>query len=84
MIKGGIVMDFDVQFRYAQKKIGRVSGTFVRAPGDKIQAVLIADTVDEARLYRVGYCQDGAELRADYFEYVYDNSFARRRRRNRY
>lgn len=77
-------MDTDNKFRYAQKKIGRVSGTFVRSPGETRQAVLIANTVDDARLYRLGYCQDGQEMRADYFEYVYDNSFARRRRRNRY
>jgi hypothetical protein len=77
-------MDFDGQFRYAQKKIRRVSGTFARVPGETRQRILIADTVDDARLYRIGYCQDGQELRADYFEYVYDNSFARRRRRNRY
>lgn len=77
-------MDTDNKFRYAQKKIGRVSGTFVRAPGETKQAVLVANTVDDARLYRLGYYQDGQEMRADYFEYVYDNSFARRRRRNRY
>jgi hypothetical protein len=77
-------MDSNIRFRYARKKMVRVSGTFVRSPGDQKQAVLIADTVDDARLYRIGYCQDGQELRADYFEYVYDNSFARRRRRNRY
>ena len=77
-------MDFDVQFWYAHNKIGRVSGNFIREPLDQKQDVLIADTVDDALLYRIGYCQDGKELRADYFEYVYDNSFARRRRRNRY
>ncbi len=68
----------------AQKKIANVSQSFVRSPGDQKEAILIADTVEDARLYRIGYCQDGQELRADYFEYVYDNSFAKRRRRNRY
>ena len=56
-------MDTDNKFRYAQKKIGRVSGTFVRAPGETRQAVLVANTVDDARLYRLGYCQDGQEMR---------------------
>lgn len=74
----------DCKFRYAQKKIARVAGTFVRAPGEHKKAVLIANTVDDARLYRLGYCQDGQEMRADYYDFVYDNSFARRRRRNRY
>lgn len=78
------MMDSNIKFRYTQKKIARVSGTFVRSPGDRKQVVLIADTVDSARLYRLGYCQNGQEMRADYYEFVYDNSFARRRRRNRY
>jgi hypothetical protein len=70
---------------YAQKKVGRITKTF-EPPRDgyRNQACHIADTVDKARLYRLGYCQDGRELRADYYEYVYDTSFARRRRRNRY
>ena len=70
--------------RYSQKRIAHVSKTFVRYSKECKQAVLIAGTVEDARLYRIGYCQDGQELRADYLEYVYDNSFARRRRRNRY
>lgn len=69
---------------YSQKRIARVSKTFARSNRECKQAVLIADTIDDARLYRIGYCQDGQELRADYMEYVYDNSFARRRRRKRY
>ena len=73
-----------MKYRYANKRINRIAGTFVRAPGEHKKAVLIANTVDDARLYRLGYCQDGQEMRADYYEYVYDNSFARRRRRNRY
>ena len=77
-------MDSNVRFRYTQKKIARVSGTFVRSPRDQKQAILVANTVDDARLYRLGYCQDGQEMRADYYEFVYDNSFARHRRRNRY
>jgi hypothetical protein len=74
----------DPKYRYSQKRIARVSGSFARAPGVKSQAELVSNTIDEARLYRLCYIQDGQEMRADYFEYVYDTSFARRRRRNRY
>ena len=70
-------------FEYVQNKIKRVSSTFIRDPEVKRRDVKIADTVKSARLYRIGYCQDVQELRADYNEYVYDNSFARRRRRSR-
>ena len=59
-------------------KIAKIARTF--SPPDKGWRG-IADTVEAARLYRIGYCQDGRELRADYYEYVYANSFARRRRR---
>ena len=75
----------DPKYRYAQKKIERVAGTFIRAPGGyRNKACAIAATVEDARLYRLCYCQDGQEMRADYFEYVYDTSFARRLRRKRY
>ncbi len=75
----------DPKYRYAEKKMKRVAGTFVRPPnGYRNKACEIADTVDEARLYRLCYIQDGQEMRDDYFEYVYDTSFARRLRRNRY
>ena len=69
---------------YSQKRVAHISKTFARSFKECGQVVLIANIVDDARLYRLGYCQDGRELRADYYEYVYDNSFARRRRRNRY
>ena len=77
-------MSSDNGLTYSQKRVAHVSKTFARASRECKQAVLIADTVEDARLYRIGYCQDGQELRADYLEYVYDNSFARRRKRNRY
>ena len=77
-------MSSDNRLTYSLKRVARVSKTFARSSKECKQAILIADTIDDARLYRIGYCQDGQELRADYMEYVYDNSFARRRRRNRY
>lgn len=77
-------MSLDNNSTYVQERVDRVSKTFARSNRDCKQAVLIADTVDDARLYRIGYCQTGEELRADYMEYVYDTSFARRRRRKRY
>ena len=63
------------------KKIKRISNSFVRTPGVTRKLVLLADTVKRSRLYEVGYCQREREIRADYFEYVYDNSFARPRRK---
>lgn len=80
---GGFEMEPKSDLGYVQNKITRVSGTFIRNPEIKRQDILIADTVENACLYRIGYCQDVQEIRADYNEYVYDNSFARRRRRNR-
>ena len=77
-------MSSDNKSTYAEERVARVSKTFASSSKDCKQAVLIADTVDDARLYRIGYCQTGEELRADYMEYVYDTSFARRRRRKRY
>jgi hypothetical protein len=75
----------DPKYRYAEKKMKIVAGTFVRPPnGYRSKAHEMSDTIDEARLYRLCYIQDGQEMRADYFEYVYDTSFARRLRRNRY
>ena len=75
----------DPKYRYAEKKMKRVAGTFARPPGGyPSKAWEISATVEDARLYRLGYCQDGQEMRDDYFEYVYDNSFARRLRRSRY
>lgn len=70
--------------QYAEKKIDRVADSFTTHGPDTRMICHIMDTVDDARLYRIGYCQDAQELRADYFEYVYDNSFARRMRRRRY
>jgi len=69
--------------KYAKEKIARMANSFIRYNPNAKQAVLISDTVDDARLYRLGYCQDGQELEDDYYQYVYENSFARRRRRNR-
>ena len=69
--------------KYTQDKLSRISKTFFRIPGIDRQSILIADTVERARLYEIGYCQDDQELRDDYFQYVYDNSFARRRRRKK-
>ena len=77
-------MSLNAELNYSRKRISHVSKSFTRYSKECKRAVLIADTVDDARLYRIGYCQDGQELRADYLEYVYDNSFARRRRRKRY
>lgn len=69
--------------KYVIKKISRVSKTFFRIPGIDRQSILIADTVESARLYKIGHCQNDQELKDDYFQYVYDNSFARRRRRKK-
>ena len=66
------------------KKIKRVSRTFARDPRVTRRSVLLADTVKRSRLYEIGYCQRDHEMRADYFEYVYDNSFARPRRKKKY
>lgn len=71
-------------YRYAEKKIQRVAISFTPHSPNTRMACHIADTVDDASLYRIGYCQDGQEMREDYFGYVYDNSFARRMRRKRY
>lgn len=80
---GVLEMKSKNDLEYVKNKIARISSTFIRTSETKRQDSLIAETVESARLYRIGYCQDGQELRADYCEYVYDNSFARRRRRNR-
>lgn len=66
---------------FTNYRINSISRTFRKFSKDEREAIKIADTIDDARLHRIGYCQTGEELRADYMEYVYDNSFARRRRR---
>lgn len=69
--------------KHVKGKIDRISNTFVRDPKVTRQSILIADTVKRARLYEIGYCQKDREIKADYLEYVYDNSFARLRRRKK-
>ncbi len=64
-----------------RQNIDRISSTFVCDDGRCEIRTFLARTVKSARLYRVGYCQTATELSADYSRYVYENSFARRRRR---
>lgn len=68
---------------FKQRRTSRVIRSFKDHSNKKL-ACQIADTVDDARLYRLGYCQDGREMRADYYDYVYDTSFARQRRRKKF
>lgn len=77
------VWDQALKLPYIQQRIKRVAESFVRDPNVTRKDVRIAETVESARLYKICYCQDVQELRADYNEYVYDNSFARRKRRQR-
>lgn len=46
-------------YRYAEKKIQRVVISFTPHSPNTRMACHIADTVDDARLYRIGYCQNG-------------------------
>lgn len=72
-----------LELPYIQQRIQKVSETFIRDPAVKRRDVKIVETVKRAGNYKICYCQDVQEMRADYNEYVYDNSFARRKRRSR-
>lgn len=68
-------------FKYVRLKIARISRTFVRDPNILRRDQKIAETVKAAKLYKICYCLDFAELRADYNDHVYDNGGRPRRRK---
>ncbi len=64
-----------------QDKISRIHTSFKRNPAITRRSIILAETVKRSRLYEIGYVQRDSEAIADWKEYVYDNSFARPRRK---
>jgi hypothetical protein len=70
--------DESIMYPFVKFRIDKIARTFGPLPkGPRGRKSMVED----ANILRVYYAQDSQEIRADYMEYVYDNSFARRMRR---